>query len=68
MKVLQQPIVIKTISELMRVLGMPKPLHPLVAVVNYDVSKIIMEHTGRSFLIDFYKISFKTDFRGQLRY
>jgi len=68
MKVTQQPIVIKTISELMRGLGMPKPLHPLVALVNYDVTKIILENAGRSFLIDFYKISFKKEFKGQVKY
>lgn len=63
-----ETIVFKNISELMRVLGMPKPLHPLVAVVNYDVTRISKENAGRSFLIDFYKISFKKDFRGQVRY
>lgn len=47
---------------------MPKPLHPLVAVVNYDVTKIIRENAGRSFLIDFYKISFKKNFTGQVKY
>jgi hypothetical protein len=68
MKDRQQPIIIKTISELLPGMGMPKPLHPLVAVVNYDITTIIRENTGRSFLIDFYKISFKKDFKGQVRY
>jgi len=52
----------------MRGMSMPKPLHPLVAVVNYDITKISRENAGRSFLIDFYKISFKKDFRGQVKY
>ncbi len=68
MKVSQPPIVIKTISELMRRMYMPKPLHPLVAVVNYDITKIILENVGRSFLIDFYKVSFKKDFKGRVKY
>ncbi|MES2062450.1 MAG: AraC family transcriptional regulator [Bacteroidota bacterium] len=68
MKATQLPIVFKNISELMRGIGMPNPLHPLVAVVNYDIAKISRENTGRSFLIDFYKISFKKDFRGQVKY
>jgi AraC-like DNA-binding protein len=68
MKDRQQPIIIKTISELLRGMGMPKPVHPLVAVVNYDINKIIRENAGRSFLIGFYKISFKKDFKGQVRY
>ncbi|MDP9077831.1 MAG: AraC family transcriptional regulator [Bacteroidota bacterium] len=68
MKATQPPIVFKNISELMRGMGMPKPLHPLVALVNYDVTKISRENAGRSFLIDFYKISFKKEFRGQVKY
>jgi AraC-like DNA-binding protein len=68
MKAIPQPIVFKNISELMRGMGMPQPLHPLVALVNYDITKISRENAGRSFLIDFYKISFKKDFRGQVKY
>ncbi|WP_142688443.1 helix-turn-helix domain-containing protein [Chitinophaga polysaccharea] len=68
MKALQQPVIFKTISELMRGMEMPPPLHPLVAVVNYDAQKISLENAGRSFLIDFYKISFKQSFRGQVKY
>lgn len=68
MKVTQPPIVFKSISELTRALGLPKPLHPLVALVNYDITKISRENAGRSFLIDFYKVSFKKDFSGQVKY
>jgi len=68
MKAISHPLVFKNISELMREMGMPKPAHPLVALVNYDIKKISRDHAGRSFLIDFYKISFKKDFRGQVKY
>ncbi|MGY4383777.1 AraC-like DNA-binding protein [Pedobacter sp. UYP24] len=68
MKFKQPPIIFKNITELMRGMGMPKPLHPLVALVNYDTTKLSLENAGRSFLIDFYKISFKNDFRGQVKY
>jgi len=68
MKAIQQPIIYKNISELMRGMGMPKPLHPLVAVVDYDILKISRENAGRSFLIDFYKVSFKKEFKGQVKY
>ncbi|MCF2443940.1 AraC family transcriptional regulator [Dyadobacter sp. CY345] len=68
MKAISQPLVFKSISELMRGMDMPKPVHPLVALVKYDITKISREHFGRSFLIDFYKISFKKDFRGQVKY
>jgi len=68
MRPTQQPVIFKTISELMRGMDMPKPLHPLIAVVNYDVTKVSREYAGRSFLIDFYKISFKQNFSGQVKY
>ena len=68
MKVLLPPVVFKSISELSRAMDMPKPLHPLVALVNYDIDKVSRENVGRTFLIDFYKVSFKKDFRGQVKY
>ncbi|XZF12431.1 helix-turn-helix domain-containing protein [Chitinophagaceae bacterium MMS25-I14] len=68
MKATLPPIVFKSISELTRAMGMSKPLHPLVALVNYDIARISHENAGRSFLIDFYKVSFKKDFRGQVKY
>lgn len=68
MKASIPPIIFKNISELIRELGMPKPLHPLVALVNYDITKISRENAGRSFLINFYKVSFKKHFKGQVKY
>ena len=64
----QQTLVFKSISELMTTLGQPKPLHPLIALVQYDQAKPNLEHAGKKFLIDFYKISFKKDFKGQVKY
>lgn len=64
----QQTLVFKSISELMTTLGQPKPLHPLIALVQYDQAKPNLEHAGKNFLIDFYKISFKKDFKGQVKY
>lgn len=52
----------------MQSLALSKPQHPLVALVNYDRSRISREYAGKSFLIDFYKISFKKDFKGQVKY
>jgi AraC-like DNA-binding protein len=64
----KQPIIFKSISELMRALGTPKPLHPLIALVNYDTSEISRDHAGQGMLIDFYKISFKNHFKGKVKY
>lgn len=52
----------------MRHLGQPPPLHPLVAFVNYDeISHQVIEK-GTRISLDFYKISFKNSFHGQIKY
>ncbi|WP_158799245.1 AraC family transcriptional regulator [Pedobacter sp. L105] len=68
MKDKSQPAIFKSISAFMRELGMPKPLHPLVALVKYDDDRVSRANAGRSFLLDFYKVSFKEDFGGQIKY
>lgn len=68
MKAIPQPVFYKSISELMRDLDLPEPLHPLIALVNYDVHGSRLKNVERRFLIDFYKVSFKRDFRGQVKY
>jgi AraC-like DNA-binding protein len=52
----------------MRRLEQPKPVHPLVALVNYGNVKVRLTDVGQRFVLNFYKISFKTDFKGQIRY
>ena len=52
----------------MQELGLPRPSHPLIALVNYNDSLIKLPEKGRKISIDFYKISFKPIFRGQTKY
>jgi len=59
---------INSISELLRRTGLPKPLHPQVALVNYDQVKLMLTDAGNRFALNFYKISFKTDFNGRVKY
>lgn len=68
MKAKVEPIFFNTISSYLRALGLPKPLHPLIALVKYDGDKVSRENAGRSFLVDFYKISFKENFSGNVKY
>ena len=56
------------ISALMRRLEQPKPLHPLVALINYDQVKVPLVDAGDKFSLAFYKISFKTGFNGKVKY
>lgn len=59
---------IKSISQLVRVLGLPAPLHPLIALVDYNNVSIEMFPIGQKTSFDFYKISFKPSFIGQIKY
>jgi len=62
------PAVLKSISELLKMLGLPKPMHPMVALVNYKDIKVDTAELGKGYLLNFYKISFKEHFAGQIRY
>jgi AraC family transcriptional activator of pobA len=57
-----------SISDLHRMLGLPKPLHPLVSLVDNTKIAINKEQLSQSFLLNFYKISYKTGLRGKIRY
>lgn len=57
-----------SLSDIHRVLGLPKPLHPLISLMNnmdnhLDVSKLPTSH-----ILKFYKISFKANLSGKLKY
>jgi len=59
---------IKSISQLVRVLGFPAPFHPLIALVDYNAVSIEMFPKGQKVSLDFYKISFKPTFTGHIKY
>ena len=57
-----------SISELHKALGFPKPLHPLVSLVNYADIKTPYDELPKSLLLNFYKISFKQNLTGKIKY
>ncbi|MCJ8152745.1 helix-turn-helix domain-containing protein [Chryseobacterium sp. SSA4.19] len=59
---------IQSISQLMRLLELPAPLHPLIALVDYSNVPMETFPKGRKISLDFYKISFKHTFKGQIKY
>ncbi len=62
------PHVINSVSELHRLLSLPKPEHPLVSMIRLsDLREKCPELVG-SFVYNFYSICIKKDFRGKLRY
>jgi AraC-like DNA-binding protein len=52
----------------MRRLDLPQPLHPLVALIDYNKTSISLADAGQKVALNFYKISFKTTFSGQVKY
>ena len=59
---------IKSISQLLRELGLPAPLHPMIALVDYNNVTAEMLPKGQKISMDFYKISFKLTFKGKTKY
>jgi AraC-like DNA-binding protein len=59
---------IDSISNLMKRLRLAPPLHPLITLVNYDEHNVDLTDAGSWFLLDFYKISFKRNFSGSVKY
>jgi len=57
-----------SISQLARKLGLPAPLHLLIALVDYNNVLAEMLPKGKKISIDFYKISFKPTFKGKTKY
>jgi AraC-like DNA-binding protein len=65
---MKQLYTFNSISELMRRMEQPAPLHPLVALINYDHVKLQLADAGNKISLGFYKISFKNNFNGQVKY
>ena len=63
-----QPYRIKTISEYHEVLGLPKPEHPLISVINLEAFKPYESNNKVSVVFDFYIISLKRNSGGGIRY
>ena len=64
----QTPAIFNSISELHRAMGLPKPLHPLVSLVNNSVINRNPDEMITSLILNFYKISYKPNLKGKLKY
>lgn len=62
------PLKLNSISEMHTVLGFPKPLHPLISLVNYADIKTPFEDWPKAIVPNFYKISFKKNTTGKIKY
>ena len=59
---------IKTISEYHQVMGLPKPEHPLVSVINFESIKRLPYDESISLVFNFYSISLKRSFNAKMKY
>jgi AraC-like DNA-binding protein len=65
---MHKPLKFNSISDLMRRLKLDPPSHPMMTLVSYDEVNIDLRDAGNWFKLDFYKITFKKDFNGSVRY
>jgi AraC family transcriptional activator of pobA len=62
------PAKISSISQFHSLLRLPKPLHPMISLVNNTELVINGDLTNSSFMLDFYKISYKFSTKGKMGY
>ena len=62
------PLKFSSISELHQILGVQKPLHPLISLVDNTELSIDKHYLDRIFTLDFYKISYKFSENGKIGY
>jgi AraC-like DNA-binding protein len=63
------PYKFESLSDFHRVLGLPKPLHPLISLVYNTDGKIREPNVAcKQFMMSFYKISYKPNLKGKFKY
>ncbi|WP_338875168.1 helix-turn-helix transcriptional regulator [Spirosoma sp. SC4-14] len=67
-KELKSPYYFHSVAELHEALGLPKPLHPLVSLSNYENIRADMTDIAKGLMTNLYKISYKKQFTGKARY
>lgn len=62
------PYKIKSISELHKLFGLPKPYHPLISVIDFELLKFDDNEIWSSFFYDFYCVACKKGSSGKFKY
>lgn len=62
------PYKIESISELLGLFNLPKPIHPLISVIDFEDLKFDSNEIWRSFYYDFYCVAIKKGASGKFRY
>lgn len=64
----EQPHPINTISAYHQFMGLPKPEHPLISVINFETIRPLSGEPPKSLVNNFYSIALKRNFSGKLKY
>lgn len=64
----KQPVIFHSIAQLHKAMGQAAPNHPLLSILDYGKAVFDPADFEQGIILDFYKISFKTHFSGQLKY
>ena len=63
-----RPLRIKTITEYHRIMGLPKPEHPLITVINFEDVKYPLTRRSGGVIFDFYSVSLKRISNPKVKY
>lgn len=63
-----QPQTFNSISELHNALGLPKPLNPLISLVDYGMISKHPDELPSALILNFYKVSYKQNLKGRIKY
>jgi AraC family transcriptional regulator, transcriptional activator of pobA len=62
------PHIISSISAIHRWIGLPKPVHPLVSVIDLKNLSVPVDVVEQAFAYSFYSINLKRNFEGKVKY
>ena len=68
MKKDNKPKVINSITELHRILGLPKPTNPLITLIDHSQEREQTDLGNQKMVLNFYNVTIKKSFQGQLKY
>ena len=64
----EEPIRINSLTEVHRRMGLPKPRHPLLSLVDLDAVKELPPDSRIPFALNFYAIAVKEGYTGRMQY
>lgn len=64
----EAPVIFNSISEVHSFLGLPKPLHPLISLVDFGAIETSLRNLPPAYIFNFYKISYTRKFQGKMKY